>query len=91
MDLWCWKQPLYQLSRNHLPSVLILFVQPKNNTKFESDKLTTRREEEEDKQTNKREKGQWVWWLGLVERSLPTPEIHGSNVVIGNFIYYRLY
>ena len=27
----------------------------------------------------------------LVELSLPTPEIHGSNSAIGNFIYFQLY
>ena len=27
----------------------------------------------------------------LAERSLPTPDIRGSNPVIGNFIYYQLY
>ena len=32
----------------------------------------------------------------LVERSLPTPEVHGSNPVIGKFlcatfVYYQLY
>ena len=27
----------------------------------------------------------------LVERSLPSPEICGSNLVIANFIYYQLH
>ena len=27
----------------------------------------------------------------LVERSLPKPEIHGSNPINGNIIYYHLY
>ena len=27
----------------------------------------------------------------LVERSLPTPEVHGLNTVIVNFIYLQMY
>ena len=42
--------------------------------------------------TNTNKQHEWAVVVAqLVERSLPEPEINGSNPVIGNFIYYKLY
>ena len=42
--------------------------------------------------TNTNKQHEWAVVVAqLVERQLPEPEINGSNPVIGNIIYYKLY